>query len=155
MCTFAWLGRVRVVAVTAEQSTLQSPLQSHSGVLFAPPPTPRKPRGTIICDPPALPGKMPCPGTFHSSFPSPFPHSGKQKASRCIFATATKSHLVICADFIRLLFVFGMPLTPSTSSAKHIAVLLPPKPGRLPRAPSDTGAGPVTLLSLKPPSPRI
>lgn len=149
MCTFALLGRVRVVTVTAKQSALQSPLQSHSSVLSAPPPTPRKPLNTIICDPPDLPGEMPCPDTFHSSFPSPFPHSGKQKVSRCIFATATKSHLAISADFIRLLFVCRMPRSPSTSSSDHLTILLPPKPGPLPQPPSDTGAGPVTLLSFK------
>lgn len=126
MCTFAWLGHVRVVTVTAKQSALQSPLQSHSGVLSAPPPTPRKPRITIMCYPPALPGKCPARTHFAAVSLHHFP-PWKAESQPLHFATATKSHFAIPMYFIRLLFVFGIPRTPSTSSTKHFAFLLPPK----------------------------
>lgn len=151
MCTFAWPGRVRVVTVTAKQSALQSPLQSHSSVLSAPPPTPRKPRITIICYPPALPGCMSCPDIFRSSFPLPFhpPYQGKQKASRCILPPQ-QSHTWRYPCISSAFYLFSeFPAPPAPPPAKHFAFLLPPKTRPQPQPPSHTGAGAVTLLSLK------
>ncbi|CAM9218404.1 unnamed protein product [Bubo scandiacus] len=95
---------------------------------------------------------MPGPDTFLSSFPSPFPPLWKAESQPLHFATATKSHFAIPVYFIRLLFVFGIRRTPSTSSSKHFAFLLPRK--TQPAAPAALGhrfwltGAPATLTAV-------
>lgn len=114
ICTFAWLGRVPVVTVTAKQSAPQSLLQSHSGVLSAPPPRPENPESRECATPQLCRGNV-RPGHIsqHFSFTIPVPTlESRKKAGRCILPPQ-RSHSAIPVGFIARLFVFVIPRTPA------------------------------------------
>lgn len=124
--------------MTAKQSALQSPLRSHSCVLSAPPPTPRKPQIT----PTRYPRALALPDTFRSTFPS-------RKASRRVLPPP-QSHTLPRPLIPSAFYLFAdFPARPAPPPPS----ISPSSPRRDPRPrlqpPSDAGAGAVTLLSLK------
>lgn len=144
---FALLGCVRVVAVTAKQSTLQSPLQSHSSVLSAPPPTPSKPRVTILSLLSSSAWELPCLGKFLSIFPSPFPlmESRKTAAEFCHRNKVTRYPRISFAFYL----VSEYPAPPAPPPPNTSPSFSRRKHGQQPQPPLDTGAGALTLLRLK------